>query len=116
MTDLIAVPIANLTPEQRAAAFAALDAIDVQTRKDNESYVSEYRPPMIISDYMPTGALRSMADGKMYDSKSKYYQSVKDAGMVVLGNDAPRTPPKREAYSDLTQKDVKNAIDRLSSR
>lgn len=41
------------------------------------------------SDYLPSGDLKSMADGKMYDSKSKYYKSLKEQGMVIVDE-----PPK----------------------
>lgn len=115
--DLLDKPLADMTPNERVAAFAALDALTAQIRKENESFVPTYCPkaPMVISDYVPTGAIKSMADGKMYDSKSKYYKSVKEAGMVVLGNDAPRES-KKKIDSDLTHRDVKNAIERLKSR
>lgn len=36
------------------------------------------------------------ADGKRYDSKAEYYRAVKDKGLVVVGDDAPkeRAEPK----------------------
>ncbi len=41
--------------------------------------------PYIRTDGMD--ALRSMADGRMYDSKSAYYASVRAAGCEIVGND-----------------------------
>lgn len=69
----------------------------------------------VQSDYVPGGEIQSMVDGRKYDSKSKYYKSVKEAGLHVVGNDSPVT--KRSApVSDLTHKDVKDAIERLKAR
>lgn len=75
--------------------------------------VKQTRAAYVISDYVPGGEIKSMADGKTYDSKSKYYQSVKDAGLVVVGND--KITQKRETDT-VTERDVKHAIDRLKSR
>lgn len=36
------------------------------------------------------------ANGKRYDSRSAYMQSVKDAGCVIVGNDAPTHAPKQK--------------------
>lgn len=53
---------------------------------------------------------RSMADGKMYDSKSKYRAELKARGLVELGNDrieqrpAHKTPVRetlRQTYQQL---------------
>jgi hypothetical protein len=41
--------------------------------------------PFVISDSMDP--IRSMADGRMYDSKSAYYRSVRAAGCEIVGND-----------------------------
>lgn len=55
--------------------------------------------PYVISDGMDP--VRSMVDGKTYDSKSRYYGSVRAAGCEVIGNDSvPRQrkelPPVRD--------------------
>lgn len=66
----------------------------------------------VIGDYIngAGGALKSMADGKMYDSKSAYYKAVKAAGCEIMGNDAPREAKpmeykinERELKSDIAQ-------------
>jgi hypothetical protein len=51
---------------------------------------------------------RSMADGKMYNSKSKYRAELKARGMVELGNDQIRSrptplPPVRETLRQTLQ-------------
>lgn len=68
----------------------------------------------VQSDYVPDGQIKSMADGKMYDSKSKYYSSLKEKGLVIM-DEKPKTKSKT-IESDLTGRDVKNAIERLKSR
>jgi len=59
--------------------------------------------------------LRSMADGRLYDSKSAYYASVRRAGCEIVGDDrggfgaGARTLPSPGA-------DIKRAIEQLRSR
>jgi len=71
------------------------------------------RVPGVISDYVPDGAIKSMVDGQMYDSKSRYYKSLKENGMHIVGNEKQK--PKAEFQSDITGRDIKNAIERLES-
>jgi hypothetical protein len=47
--------------------------------------------PYVVSDSLGVQGVVSQADGKLYDSKSSYYSSLKAQGMVVMGNDAPTT-------------------------
>lgn len=55
---------------------------------------SEFPAPYIQNDNLPGGihGLRSMADGRMYDSKSRYLRGVKNAGCEVIGNERSHTP------------------------
>jgi hypothetical protein len=41
--------------------------------------------PMVRADGMD--AIRSMADGKLYDSRSGYYASLKAQGREIVGNE-----------------------------
>lgn len=69
----------------------------------------------IISDSMGYGVrgIKSMADGKQYDSKSEYYKSLKEKGYEVVGNDAPRTQ-RQDIRGDFTTKqEVAEAIKQL---
>jgi hypothetical protein len=50
--------------------------------------------PYVQSDNLGLQGVLNPADGKMYDSKSAYYRAVKDAGCVVLGDDAPTQAAK----------------------
>jgi hypothetical protein len=52
---------------------------------------SDLAAPQLIRDQ--TEPFQSMADGKLYDSKSAYRQTLKDRGLVELGTDAPLTAP-----------------------
>lgn len=62
----------------------------------------------VVSDSIP--AFRSMADGKMYDSKSRYRADLRARGLVELGNDQVKRsttplPPVRD--------DMRRAIQQL---
>lgn len=75
-----------------------------------ESKRSALSAPMIISD--TTDPFRSMLDGRMYDSKSRYERSVKDAGCVVVGNEKVESKPvKRPPVGP----DIKRAIAQLKA-
>lgn len=67
--------------------------------------------PMLISDTMDP--VRSMADGKMYESKSALRAAYREAGVVEVGNDAP-ADPKPKPPPDRTA--VKAAVGRAFSR
>lgn len=69
----------------------------------------------VISDHLGEGVrgLQSMADGKMYDSKSEYYKAVKAAGCEVVGNDAPREHKAETRGDFVTAKEVADTIKRL---
>lgn len=59
--------------------------------------ISGNRPNFYVqSDYIPSGDVKSMADGKTYDSKSKYYKSLKEKGMVIVGDEKIRPQKPKE--------------------
>ena len=73
--------------------------------------------PHVISDYTGGGidGIKSMADGKYYDSKSAYRKELKRHGLVELGNDAPTKGKGPEAHindKELKQ-DIAQAIQQL---
>lgn len=75
-----------------------------------ESKRSALASPMIISDNM--APIRSMADGKMYDSRSSYERGVRAKGCRVVGNDrleSSKTEVPRVGH------DIKRAIDQLNA-
>jgi hypothetical protein len=84
---------------------------------DAESRRSPLAAPAVRADGM--APIRSMADGKMYDSRSRYHASVRRAGCEIVGDDRagfgrPRTtealiPPNIGA-------DLRRAIEELRSR
>lgn len=79
--------------------------------------VVRQRGPQVISDYAGKDihGIQSMADGKYYDSKSAYRKSLKEKGLVELGNDAPTQGKGPEAsISERELKhDIKTAIEQL---
>jgi hypothetical protein len=78
------------------------------------------RGPEIIGDYIngPGGAVKSMVDGKMYDSRTAYEKAVKAAGCVIMGNDAPTiAKPKEVPLCDRDiGRDIKTAMEQLGGR
>lgn len=75
--------------------------------------------PYVVSDSFQTiHGIKNMADGKQYDSKAAYYQSVKDAGCVVVGNDESikKQKPVKEKHDINWHQEVKKTLDTLSSK
>lgn len=73
--------------------------------------------PAIRTDGME--AIRSMADGQVYDGKGAYYRSVKDAGCEIVGDDyAPFERQKSREFvpHGNVGEDIKRAITELESR
>ncbi len=111
--ELLNAPIGTLSKELTAVAFALRDRLDAEIAKENKNFVSSSNfAPNIISDYMPGGAgqaLRNMADGKMYDSKSAYNKALKASGHYVVGND--KQEQKKEVRGDFNVREaLKGAI------
>lgn len=69
--------------------------------------------PYIRSDGME--AIVNHADGKMYDSKSRFERAVKDAGCEILGNDTPDAPTIKEPSLADIAGDVKTAIQQVEA-
>lgn len=61
------------------------------------------RPRVAIIGDQPERAFRSMADGKMYDSKSRYRAEVRARGLEEVGNDQIeiRRPEPPSAVEDI---------------
>lgn len=73
--------------------------------------------PMIISDGQP--ALRSMTDGKIYDSKSNMRREYKRAGVEEVGNEKQqrgRTWAEEKAKRAKQRGEIKAALHRAHSR
>jgi hypothetical protein len=70
--------------------------------------------PMVRTDGM--APLRSMADGRIYDSRSAYYASVRAAGCEIVGDE--RAPFERRPVFEPGHAgaDIKTAIEQLKSR
>lgn len=63
------------------------------------------------SDDLGTQGILNHADGKRYDSRSAYYKALKQQGMVILGDDAPKTAAKPKESGIDWKKAVKETID-----
>lgn len=75
--------------------------------------------PRIVSDGMD--AIKSMADGRIYDSKSAYYKSVERAGCAIVGHDKNWQDHVAPVYDEKAHEadivsDIKRAIEEESSK
>lgn len=57
-------------------------------------------------------AIVNHADGKLYDSRSAYEQSVKAAGCEIIGNDTWE-PPRPEYDPGNVESDIRQTIEQL---
>jgi hypothetical protein len=64
--------------------------------------------PYVRTDGMDP--IRSMADGKIYDSKSGYYQSVRRADCEIVGNDRAGFGPRPEFKPQGVAQSIKKAL------
>jgi hypothetical protein len=70
--------------------------------------------PMVRPDGMDP--IRSMADGRIYDSRSRYYASVRAHGCEIVGDDRAPFERRPELRSEGVGRDIQNAILELKSR
>jgi hypothetical protein len=93
---ILETPISELSPEAKSYAFSIFHKICDYVAELNKNFVPSYNGKVYItSDYIngsPDGVVRSMGDGKIYDSKSKYYKHLKSEGLVIA--DEPPKPQK----------------------
>ena len=111
-----------VTPEEMAKRDAHREELAFQ-RQLNQG---ELAAPMIISDSMP--AVRSMLDGKHYDSKSNLRRTYREAGVTEVGNDSSVQPeairnyvqpykrPKTRAQKDKKFGEVRGSVEKAFSR
>lgn len=65
----------------------------------------------VISDDLGIKGVSNPVDGKLYDSKSAYYKTVRSAGCQIVGND-PIPTKKREMVGDFDcRREVAQAIE-----
>lgn len=96
--------------------FAAIDfsrEIPAPVRIPREQAKRSDLPfPMVVSDAMT--AVQSMADGKMYDSKSAIRASYRAHGVIEVGNDPARHRPRVKPKID--RKEIKAVVERAAAR
>ena len=87
----------------------------VELNDDYYRYLPDANSPKdgsanVISDHMPE--TRHMADGKYYDSKSKFRQVTKAHGCIEVGNDSSIVNPKPRAPIQLDRRQRREDIQR----
>ena len=73
--------------------------------------LSELSSPSVISDTISFHGVKSMTDGRRYDSKAKLRQAYRAAGVIELGNEKPK--PFERPKPD--RRKIKEAIGRAVS-
>ena len=67
--------------------------------------------PMVIGDSLPGGGLVHPANGKMYDSKSRFRDETRARGCVEVGNDVRK--PRQAVDMPPVREDIRRAISEL---
>ncbi len=67
--------------------------------------------PSIISDHLD--GVKNPVDGKIYDSKSSYYQAVKAAGCEIVGNEAEKMVGPSPARSNVGAGEIGSALHKV---
>lgn len=70
--------------------------------------------PMVRPDGMEP--VRSMADGRVYDSRSRYYASVRALGCEIVGDDRGAFGRRAELRPEGVGQDIHRTIQELRSR
>lgn len=92
----------------------APDAWPVECLPDLAMNRSAHPGPMLIRDQM--APVRSMLDGKMYDSKRALRATYRAAGVVEVGNDSSVTAPKKKTPVRPKKEDVAATVSRAFSQ
>ncbi len=84
-----------------------------ETTPDNRS---DLAAPQLIRDQIDP--FKSMADGKLYDSKSAYRQTLKDRGLTEIGNDVqkPTPPPIKNTRREFLHKRLADVSDKQADK
>ncbi len=86
-----------------------------ETTPDNRS---DLAAPGLIRDQIDP--FKSMADGKLYDSKSAYRQTLKDRGLTEVGSEDPskhiRPPPPKNNRRELLARRMGDMSDRDANK
>lgn len=80
---------------------------------------ADFPCPRIVTDGMD--GIKSMVDGRVYESKSAYYKSVERAGCAIVGNDKNWHDYVAPVYDERAHEadivtDIKRAIEEESSK
>lgn len=67
--------------------------------------------PSIIRDGLDN--VKNPVDGKLYDSKSAYYQAVKAAGCEIVGNEAEKMVAPSTARPDVGRDEIGAALNKV---
>lgn len=74
----------------------AKELSDGKHSEDGWLYSDNVQPPSHYAgnDSLGISGVFNPADGKTYDSRAAYYKAVKEKGLVIMGDDAPKEKQK----------------------
>lgn len=79
---------------------------------------SDLPRPGLIRDHIDP--FQSMADGKLYDSKSAYRQTLRDRGLTEVGTDDPakhiKPPPPKNTRREFLHKRLADVSDKQANQ
>lgn len=108
--ELLGTPFKELTREEIPCAFAASERAIAKIAAENKKHKSNLNGKLqVITDAVE---VYSPADGKVYTSKSRYYQTLKDSGNHVIER-GENYGKNRQTQGDFNVKqELKQAIER----
>lgn len=111
--EYLTTPLCDLDKNGIAMAIAAKDRHCEIIAELNKSYIPEDKPykGYFISDDLGVQGVLNHANGKVYDSKSKYYADLKASGHVIVESGMDKPQETRGDFD--ARKDVAKALNQL---
>lgn len=112
--EYLTTPLSMLDKEGLQIAISVYDKHVNLIAERNKTHVRKsYGYAYVISDDLGTHGIKSMADGKQYDSKSKYRSALKSQGYVEMGSDAPIERKSSVDGDFVTKREIAETMERL---
>jgi hypothetical protein len=84
---------------------------EVARRRRERAARSPLPAPYVVSDHLDD--VQNPADGKVYNSKSAYYHSVKASGCEIVGNEAEKLMAAPAARPDVKSGEIGAALHKV---
>lgn len=111
--EFLNIPIADMTKEQRGAAFELRERQLSEVAEENKKFKPKIKPSKGPYGIMDSIEMKSMVDGKTYTSKAKYYESLKRNDSHIIEPGEQKLDKQREVQGDFNcRKELKQAIEK----